>query len=441
MSKEAVKVVTIGGGSSYTPELIEGFIVRKELLPLKEIWLVDVEEGREKVEIVAALARRMFHKAKMDVKVEVSFDRRKALKNADFVTTQFRVGFMSARIKDERIPLSHGVIGQETNGAGGMMKAFRTIPVILDIVKDIQELCPSAWMINFTNPAGINTEAIFRHTDFRQIIGLCNVPIGMVNGFARILEVDPNQVTLQIQGVNHNFFTTDVFVDGISVMQNLLETYATLDASKMINMRNIAAMPYSQGLLKGLNAIPCPYHNYYINTKEQLDKELEEYREGRVRGEVVLKLEQELFEIYKNPDLDVKPKQLEQRGGAHYSDAACNLITSLYNDRKDIQYVNTLNKGTITNLPYDSVIEAACVITSGGPIPLAIGEMKTQIAGIVQNIKNFERLVIEAGVKGDRNLALAAMAINPLCPSDALNNIVLDELLQAHRKYLPQFFG
>jgi 6-phospho-beta-glucosidase len=441
MSKEAVKVVTIGGGSSYTPELIEGFIVRKELLPLKELWLVDVEEGRKKVEIIAALARRMFQKAGMDVRVEVSLDRRKALPGADFVTTQFRVGFMEARIKDERIPLSHGVMGQETNGAGGMLKAFRTIPVILEIVRDIQELCPNAWMINFTNPAGINTEAVFRHTGFQNIIGLCNVPIAMVNGFARILGVDPNQVTLQIQGVNHNFFTTDVFVDGISVMKQLLETYTNLDASNMIQMKNIAIMPFSPGLIRGLQAIPCPYHNYYINTKEMLDRELAEFTEGNVRGEAVMKLEQELFEIYKDPDLDVKPKQLEQRGGAHYSDAACNLITSLYNDRKDIQYVNTLNKGTITNLPYDSVIEAACVITADGPVPLRIGEMKPQVAGIIQNLKNFERLVIEAGIKGDRDLALAAMAINPLCPSDSLNNIILEELLEAHRKYLPQFFG
>ena len=220
MKKDSVKIVTIGGGSSYTPELIEGFIKRYDTLPVRELWLVDIEAGRDKLETVGALAKRMVEKAGVPMKIVLSYDRREALKDADFVTTQMRIGRLPARILDERIPLSHGMIGQETNGAGGMFKAFRTIPVILDIVKDIQELCPNAWLINFTNPAGMVTEAILRHTNFKKTIGLCNVPVNMVAGFAKMLGVEEKDVTMEIQGVNHFIFATDVFVNGESRFQS-----------------------------------------------------------------------------------------------------------------------------------------------------------------------------------------------------------------------------
>ena len=177
--RDKLKIVTIGGGSSYTPELMEGFIKRYHELPIKEIWLVDIEEGKEKMEIVGNLAQRMWDAAGYPVKVHLTLDRREALKDADFVTTQFRVGRLYARIKDERIPFSYGMLGQETNGAGGIFKAFRTIPVILDIVNDMKELCPNAWLINFTNPSGMVTEAIIKHGKWKKCIGLCNVGVNL----------------------------------------------------------------------------------------------------------------------------------------------------------------------------------------------------------------------------------------------------------------------
>lgn len=437
---EGIKIVTIGGGSSYTPELVEGFIKRYDKLPVRELWLVDIEEGRKKQEIVGSLAKRMVEKAGIPMKVILSYDRREALKDADYVTTQMRVGLLDARIKDERIPLSHGMLGQETNGAAGMFKAFRTIPVILDIVKDMQELCPDAWMINFTNPAGMITEAVLRYTDFRKVIGLCNVPVNMVNGFARLLKVGPERVTMEISGLNHHIFATDVFVDGKSVLQDILEIYQHISPEEAISMKNFSTLPFSEGFIRGLDCIPCPYHNYYFFTKEQLEEEIKEYKEGRVRGEVVKKVEDELFELYQDKNLDVKPEKLEQRGGAHYSDAACNLICSLYNDTGDIQYVDVRNQGAVSNLPADSAVEIACIITGGGPKPIAVGELKPQINGIIQSIKTFERLVCEAAVTGSRDLAVTALNMNPLCTSDNLSNIVVDELLEAHKKYLPQFF-
>lgn len=441
MNKDGVKIVTIGGGSSYAPELVEGFIKRYDHLPVKELWLVDIEAGREKLETVGALAKRMVKKAGVPMKIILSYDRREALKDADFVTTQMRIGRLPARVLDERIPLSHGMIGQETNGAGGMFKAFRTIPVILDIVKDIEELCPNAWLINFTNPAGMVTEAILRYTNFKKAIGLCNVPVNMVAGFAKMLNVDESQVTMQIQGVNHFIFATDVFVDGVSRFDELLNQYAHLKPEDTIQMKNFVSLPYSPSFIKGLKAIPCPYHNYYFFTKEQLEEELEQFKTGTVRGEVVSKTEEELFELYSHEELQEKPEQLAMRGGAKYSDAACNLIASIYTNKGDIQYVDVRNNGAIADLPMDSAVEVACRITANGPQPIATGTLKLPISGYVQMMKTFERLVIEAAIKGDRDLAVTALNMNPLCPSDEIANTVIDELLEAHKDYLPQFFN
>ncbi len=439
MEKKSLKIVTIGGGSSYTPELVEGFINRYNSLPISELWLVDIEEGREKLEIVGALAKRMVKKANLPMKIILSYDRREALKDADFVTTQMRVGRLQARILDERIPLQHGMIGQETNGAGGMFKAFRTIPVILDIVKDMQELCPDAWLINFTNPAGIITEAILRYTNFKKAIGLCNVPVNMVSGFANMLNAKEEDVTMEIQGVNHFIFATNVFVNGKSCFDKLLHLYAHLKEEDTIQMKNFVSLPYSPSFIKGLQAIPCPYHNYYFFTKEQLEEELQQLNTGTVRGEVVSETEKELFALYSKKELDKKPEQLAKRGGAKYSDAACNLIHSIYNNTGDIQYVDVRNNGAILDLPTESAVEVACRITSAGPQPIVTGNLKLPIIGYIHMIKTFERLVVEAAVEGSREKAVAALNLNPLCPSDTLANIVVDELLKAHKQYLPQF--
>lgn len=440
MKKDAVKIVTIGGGSSYTPELVEGFINRYDTLPVKELCLVDIPEGKEKLETVGALAQRMVEKAKLPMKVTLSYDRKEALKEADFVTTQMRIGRLPARILDERIPISHGMIGQETNGAGGMFKAFRTIPVILDIVKDIQEICPDAWLINFTNPAGMVTEAIFRYTNFRKAIGLCNVPVNMVSGFANMLGEDEKDVTMEIQGMNHFIFATDVFVRGESQFGIILDKYAHLNEEETIQMKNFVSLTYSPSFIEGLQAIPCPYHNYYFFTKEQLQEEQEQFKIGTVRGEVVSKTEKELFELYSHKELAEKPQQLAMRGGAKYSDAACNLIQSIYNNTGDIQYVDVRNNGAIADLPIDSAVEVACRITSDGPKPIATGELKLPISGYVHMMKSFERMVCEAAVTGNRNLAVTALNMNPLCQSDSDANVIINELLEAHKDYLPQFF-
>lgn len=437
--KKNLKVVTIGGGSSYTPELVEGFIKRYEELPIDELWLVDIEEGKEKLSIVGSLAKRMVKAAGIPMRIILTLDRREALKDADFVTTQLRVGLLESRILDERIPLENGIIGQETNGAGGMFKALRTIPVILEIVKDMKELCKDAWLINFTNPAGMVTEAVMRYGDFHKVVGLCNVPIGMKKGMAKFLKAPEKDITMEIVGLNHHFFVTEVFEKGERKINEILKIYENLTQADHIGMKNIMTIPWSKELIRGLQCIPSPYLSYYFFTKEQLEHQLELFKEHNVRAEFVKKVEDELFELYKDENLTTKPKQLEQRGGANYSDAACELINSIYNDKGDIQYVNTLNKGAITNLPGDTVVEIAATITKDGPVPIGIGEIPYAINGTIQNIKSFERMVCEAAVTGNRDKAITALTLNPLVSSDSLAVKVFDELYAAHERYLPQF--
>lgn len=435
-----LKIATIGGGSSYTPELIEGFIRRYDRLPVREIWLVDIPEGEEKLHIVGGLAKRMIEKAGLPIDVHLTLNRREALKNADFVTTQFRVGRLEARAKDERIPLKYGVIGQETNGPGGLFKGLRTIPVMLAIIKEMEELCPDAWLINFTNPAGMVTEAIFRHSDWKKVVGLCNVPIGMKMEIAQQLGVAPERIHIDFAGLNHMIFGLNVYLDGENYTKQYIDKLTKGEVSSG-TMRNIADLNWEPEFIQALQAIPCPYHRYYYKTADILKEELKAAETVGTRAEVVQKLEKELFELYKDDNLAIKPPQLEKRGGAYYSDAACNLIDSIYNDRKDIQTVNTQNNGAIASIPDESAVEVNCLITKDGPKPIAVGDLPVATRGLVQQIKSFERVGAEAAVTGDYKTALLAMTINPLVPSDRTAKQILDDMLEAHQEYLPQFFG
>ncbi|PLR79581.1 6-phospho-beta-glucosidase [Bacillus canaveralius] len=436
--KKGIKIVTIGGGSSYTPELVEGFIKRYDELPIRELWLVDIPAGQEKLNIVGNLAKRMVEKAGLPIDVHLTLDRREALKDADFVTTQFRVGLLDARIKDERIPLEYNVIGQETNGPGGLFKGLRTIPVILDICKDIEELCPNAWLVNFTNPAGMVTEAVLRYSNITKVVGLCNVPVGIKMRTAEMLDIDPERLHIDFAGLNHMVFGLNVYVDGVSVLDDVISKMA--NPGNSMTMNNIKAIDWEPDFLKGLRAIPCPYHRYYYKTSDMLADELRAANEEGTRAEVVKKLEAELFELYKDENLNIKPPQLEKRGGAYYSDAACSLINSIYNDKRDIQPVNTRNNGAIASIPEDSAVELNCIITKEGPKPISVGDLPVAVRGLVQEIKSFERVAAEAAVTGDYNTALLAMTINPLVPSDKIAKQILDEMLEAHKEHLPQFF-
>lgn len=436
---KGLKVATIGGGSSYTPELVEGFIQRYEEFPLRELWLVDIEAGKEKLEIVGNLAKRMIRKAGLPIQVHLTLDRRAALRNADFVTTQFRVGLLEARAKDERIPLKYGVLGQETNGPGGLFKGLRTIPVILEICREMEELCPDAWLVNFANPAGMITEAVLRYSNIKKVVGLCNVPIGMEMGLAKLLNVDHSRIRIDFAGLNHMVYGLDVFLDGVSVKEHVMNLLTNPENSSFV--KNIPGYGWEPEFLKALNVLPCPYHMYYYKTRTMVEKDMENAAKEGTRAEVVQKLEKELFELYKDENLNIKPPQLEKRGGAYYSDAAVRLMTSIYNDKRDIQPVNTKNCGSIASIPYESAVEVSCIITSEGPRPITMGDLPVAVRGLVQQIKSFERVTVEAAVTGDYATALLALTINPLTPSDAIAKEILDEMLEAHREHLPQFFS
>lgn len=434
--KDALKIVTIGGGSSYTPELMEGLINRYHELPIREIWLVDIEAGREKLRIVGDLARRMWDAASHPVKVYTALDRREALPGADFVTTQFRVGGLSARIKDERIPDLHGMLGQETNGAGGIFKAFRTIPVIGEIIADMRELCPDAWLINFTNPSGMVTEAAIRRFGWKRTIGLCNVPTIAEMREPENIGCRRGELTYHFAGLNHFHWHRVYDAGGREVTEEILEHVNERGGGTPVN---IYMAEFPAELLRSMKMIPCGYHRYYYMEQEMLEHSLEEFRKGGTRAEQMLQVENDLFELYRQPELRQKPEQLSKRGGAYYSDTACECISAICNDKRLRMTVSTQNRGALPFLDSESVVEVTSLISARGAEPIAWGQMPPAERGWLQMMKAMEECVIEAALSGDYGLALEAFTLNPLIRSGREGKRVLDELLVAHEKYLPQF--
>lgn len=437
---KTVKLVTIGGGSSYTPELVEGMILRSKELPISEWWFVDIPEGREKLEIVVALAQRMVTKAGLDWTIKATLDRQEALRDADFVTSQFRVGGLGARYLDETIPLSHGVLGQETNGAGGIFKAFRTIEAYKPIVDDMKRLCPDAWLINFTNPAGMVTEALINRLRWAKTIGLCNIPIGQHKAAAKTLGLRDSDITLRHVGLNHFHFHEVWDKKGHNRTDEVIERfYGDLKAEDPDVVKNITDLDYTISFLRSLHLLPCDYHRYYFVEKEMLADAIQQYREGHVRSAVVKKVEKELFDRYKDPNLKEKPKQLEQRGGAYYSDIACQIIVAIYNDTHQELTVSTVNHGVIPFLPENCVVEVSSLITSQGALPLATPKVPEFVKGYLQQMKQMELVTVEAAMSGDYHTALQAFMLNPLIPHGNQTESLLQEMLLAHRDYLPQF--
>jgi len=430
----SLKIAIIGGGSSYTPELVEGLIQRIEELPVTELALVDVDPGREKVAIIAALTRRMLARNGLEqVKVSVHFDLDEAIRGAKFVLTQLRVGQLPARAADERLGLKYRLIGQETTGIGGFAKALRTIPVMLNIARKVEQLAPSAWIINFTNPAGIVTEAVSRYTQ-AKIIGLCNVPISMHHMIANMLQAPYDQVQLQFAGLNHMVWVHQVLHNGQNVTADVIDM---LCDGATLTMNNIKEEPWPPEFLRAVGAIPCPYHRYFYQTQQMLAEETAAATEHGTRAEQVMKVEKELFELYADPHLDSKPEQLSFRGGSFYSEVALELIRAIHNNLGTQLVVNTANRGAIRGLPDDAVIETNCIVDAQGAHPLAFGRLSESMHALTQQVKTYERLTIEAAVHGDRRSALLALVTNPLIANAQIAQPLLDEVLEANQAYLP----
>ena len=430
-----MKLVVIGGGSSYTPELIEGVILHHHSLPISEVVLVDIKAGEEKLKINTDFSKRMIKKANLPISVSGTLNRREALAGADFIITQMRVGGLDARARDERIPLKYGMIGQETTGIGGCFKALRTIPVMLDICKDIEELCPDAFLINFTNPSGIVTEAILRHTKVK-CIGLCNCSINMQYDAADRIQVPVEELDCRFIGLNHLSVMNHAYYNGEDRIADILRVYNSDSIVK--NIDKDEEMDY---IAQDMGCMLSPYLQYFYMERHMLEEETAQAigLEG-TRAEQVKKVEETLFESYKNPALEEKPEALAKRGGARYSQAAINLIDSIYNDRKDVQVVDVLNNGTIPQLPADAVIETNCVIGKDGATPLQDTDVPESILGLIEQVKTYERLTIEAAINGDRTKALLAFLNNPLVHDVRDARMALDEMLEANKEYLSNFF-
>ena len=421
------KITVIGGGSTYTPELIDGFIQNEEHLQVDEIALYDIDE--ERLNIVGGMAQRMVRYAEMDTKVTLNTDRPRAIDGANFVLSSMRVGQMPARILDEKIPLKYNVIGQETTGPGGTFKAFRTIPVTLDIARDMEKYAPDAWYINFTNPSGIMTEALLKHTNL-NVVGLCNNPINTVAGMAEVFHVEPQDVFLEWVGLNHVNWVRRVFIKGVDMTPVLMDRLEEFS-------KNEELPQFGPDLVRTLGVFPGYYLQYYYYHPKRVE---EAKAADKSRGEVVLEVEKELLKKYADPKVLIMPEELAQRGGARYSEAAVNLILSLMLDRRDVQIVVARNGSSIADLPADASVEVPCVVGAHGVTPLVMGHLPESIRALCQQAKAWESATVKAAVSGSRKDAVLAMLQNPLVPDYPTAVALVDEMMEAHKQFLPQFF-
>jgi 6-phospho-beta-glucosidase len=418
-----MKLTVVGGGSTYTPELVDG-IARSTRLGIDELVLVD--PAAERLATIGAVAARMLAREGNPAVLRVTGDLDEAVRDADVVLIQLRVGGQEARRGDETFPLGCGCVGQETTGAGGLAKALRTVPVVLDVAERVRRLAaPNAWIVDFTNPVGIVTRALLDAG--HRAVGLCNVAIGFQRRFARVFDVEPDRVQLEHVGLNHLTWERKILVDGVDRLPEILE-------SSLDEMSEETDLPGE--LIASLGAIPSYYLHYYYLTSRVLQQQ----REGRTRAEEVMEIEAGLLELYRDPTLDTKPKLLEERGGAFYSDAAAALVASLHAGTGDVQVVNVRNDGAIPDLPDDAVVEVSARVDRDGAHPIAVDPLAPEMAGLVQHAKAYERLAIDAAVTGDRGVALQALMANPLVGDYDVAGPMLEALLEANADRLPRFF-
>jgi 6-phospho-beta-glucosidase len=432
----ALKLAVVGGGSTYTPELIEGIARRSDRLAVDELHLLDIDP--ERLEIVGGLAQRMLDRMGWAGRLVLTGNQDEALEGADFVLIQLRVGGQAARLVDETLPPTFGTIGQETTGAGGFAKALRTVPMVLSIAEEVgRRAAPGAWIVDFTNPVGIVTQALL--DDGHRAIGLCNVAIGFQRHFAARYKVEPERVQLEHVGLNHLSWERAVRIDGLDVLPELL-------ASATDGQELAATTGSPLEILRMTGSLPSYYLKYYY----RFDEILREQLAGKeTRASEVIDIEGELLDMYRNPNLREKPKLLERRGGAFYSEAAVQLIASLHDGRGDVQVVDIRNgprageggPRALPDLPDEAVVEVPARITRKGATPLELGPLQPDLRGLVESVKAYEQLAIEAARSGDRTVALRALLANPLVARWSIAEPLLDALLDANRRYLPRFFA
>lgn len=417
-----MKLAVVGGGSTYTPELIDGFARLRETLPIEELVLVDPAEDR--LRLVGGLARRIFARQGHSGIVTTTSDLDAGVAGADAVLLQLRVGGQAARAQDEAWPLECGCVGQETTGAGGLAKALRTVPVVLDIAERVRRAAPDAWIIDFTNPVGIVTRALLQAG--HKAVGLCNVAIGFQRKFASFLGVTPEQVHLDHVGLNHLTWERGVRIggpEGEDVLPKLLAAHGDAIAGDL-HLPRI--------LLDRLGVVPSYYLRYFYAH----DEVVRELRERPSRAAEVAAIEAELLEMYGDETLDEKPELLSRRGGAYYSEAAVALASSLLRDTGDVQVVNTLNNGTLPFLPDDAVIEVPATVDASGTHPLPVAPLDPLYSGLIANVTAYEDLALTAAVHGGRDRVFKALLSHPLIGQHEYADALTDRLIAHNREHL-----
>ncbi|MCP4543678.1 MAG: 6-phospho-beta-glucosidase [Chloroflexi bacterium] len=428
-----MKVTVVGGGSSYTPELIKGFLERVDSFPLTELWLLDVSQ--ERLDVVGGFAQRIVEAKGTPFTVHMTTDQRESVRDTSYVITQLRVGGMKARREDEYLGQRHGLIGQETTGVGGMAKALRTIPVLLNLAQDMQELAPGALLVNFANPSGLVTEALCRYVPGVPAMGVCNVPITAEMEILKTLEeqqgtqIAPEQVELVTLGLNHLSWHRGFILDGEDVWPQIFGEY----------LKMLQAEPdpeWDPRMIEVLGMIPNYYLQYYYETAHKLAAQ-QEWPPSR--AEQVMEIEAGLLQQYNDPERSEPPEDLMKRGGAYYSTLATQLLNAHYNNLGETHVVNVPHNGAVSGWPEDWVLEIPCRVDKNGVHPLPTEPLPPVCFGLLAAVKAYELLTVEAAVHGDRDMAYCALLAHPLGPAANQVQSVLDDMLEIHQAYLPQF--
>ncbi|TFC70531.1 6-phospho-beta-glucosidase [Cryobacterium sp. TMT2-4] len=418
-----MKVTVIGGGSTYTPELVSGLVAQQHRLQVDELVLMDIDA--ERLDIVGNFAKRMLAHQGSLTRVTLTTDRQAAVTGADAVLIQLRIGGQTARLGDETFPLTCGCIGQETTGAGGLAKALRTVPVVLDIANDVRRLAkPDAWIIDFTNPVGIVTRALLNAG--HRAVGLCNYAIGIQRWAAALLGVEAARVEVDPVGLNHFSWTRRILVDGVDVLPRILRDFQP---------EVLKRAPFPQDLITLLGAIPSSYLQYYYTH----DEVLERLHHETPRSQVVSELERQLLQEYRSPLLTEKPAQLTERGGSFYSEAAVDLLASLYSEKETVHVLNVHNDGIIPGLADDDVIETRCRVSSSGIFPMPQESVPPLMLGPIQHVSAYERIAEKAARSGEIDDVRRALLAHPLIGQWTIVEELVPRLLEASAAYLPQF--
>ncbi len=429
-----LKMAVIGGASSYTAELFADLADFRSQLDVSEVALMD--PNLEKLGLIAQVGRKVLELSGLETKVTATRELSEAVCDADFVILQIRVGGLQARIRDESIPMELGMVGNETTGAGGFVCGLRTVSAALPIAREIERTAPNAWLLNLSNPAGIVTEALLKHTQVRTI-GFCNIPINTTYEMAELLGVAPEQVGLRSFGLNHLSWAREAVVDGVDRLQPLIA--ATHDRNSPLYQHGLVEDLIDPEWLRIVSMIPSWYVRYYYCTEDVIAQD----RDGSgIKGQRDLEAEQQILALYRTEGYGERARQiLASKGGAQYYLPVLQVASSIVQDRGDVIIVDTLNGNSLPDLPADACVEVPAYIRRDCVEPLPCGPMPLSVRGLVQTVKAYEQLTIEAAVNGSEQAALAALATHPLVGSYSKAGQFWYRVLENEREDLPTFFG